>query len=142
MNHVLTTATITEATTEPDGPSQTRRRTFTGEYRAKILAQADAATEPGAIGELLRREGLYSSHLVDWRRRRAEGGAKALESRPVGRPRKSDAQRTESAEIARLQAEKAELSKRLLHAEIIIEAQKKLAEVLGLLASTPNGSSG
>jgi transposase len=142
MNHVLPTATNTEPTTEPDGPPQTRRRTFTGEYRAKILAQADAATEPGAIGELLRREGLYSSHLVDWRRRRAQGGAQALESRPVGRPRHTDTQRAESAEIARLQAENAALSKRLLHAEVIIEAQKKLAEVLGLLASTPNGKSG
>jgi transposase-like protein len=142
MNHAPMTKPTTETSTEPEGPSQTRRRTFTGEYRAKILAQADAATEPGAIGEILRREGLYSSHLVDWRRRRAQGGAQALASRPVGRPRSTDAQRAESAEIARLQAENAALSKRLLHAEIIIEAQKKLAEVLGLLASTPNGSSG
>lgn len=139
---MLTTTKNTETTTEPDGQSQTRRRTFTGEYRAKILEQVDAATGPGAIGEILRREGLYSSHLVDWRRRRAEGGAKALESRRVGRPRKSDAQRAESADIARLRAENATLSKRLLNAEIIIEAQKKLAEVLGLLASTTNGSCG
>ncbi len=58
MNHVLTTTKNTETTTEPDGQSQTRRRTFTGEYRAKILEQVDAATGPGAIGEILRREGL------------------------------------------------------------------------------------
>ena len=49
------------------------RRRFTVEYKAKILAEADACTEPGMLGELLRREGLYSSHLSTWRRRRDEG---------------------------------------------------------------------
>lgn len=127
---------------DPKVDAQPRRRTFTAAYKAEVLAEADAATEAGAIGALLRREGLYSSHLVDWRRRRAAGASKGLEPRPVGRPRKSDAQRAESKEITRLQGQVGLLEKRLRHAEIIIGAQKKLAEVLGLLASSTSGSSG
>jgi hypothetical protein len=62
---------------DPEVEARPRRRTFTGEYRAKVLAECDAAEEPGAIGAILRREGLYASHLVDWRRRtrgRRRGG--------------------------------------------------------------------
>lgn len=137
-----TTTTIPELPADPEVDAGPRRRTFTAAYKAKILAEADAATEAGAIGALLRREGLYSSHLVDWRRRRAEGASKGLEPRPVGRPRKSDAQRLEAKEVARLQGQVSSLENRLRQAEIIIEAQKKLAEVLGLLTSPTNGSCG
>ena len=127
---------------DPEVEVRPRRRTYSAAYKAKVLAEADAATEPGAIGAILRREGLYSSHLVDWRRRRAEGAASGLAPRPVGRPRKSDGERAKSKELERLQGEMAALEKRLRHAEIIIDAQKKLSEVLGMLGSQLGGSSG
>jgi len=138
----MPTITIPDLPADAEVDPTPRRRTFSSAYKAQILAEADAATEVGAIGALLRREGLYSSHLVEWRRRRAEGASKGLEPRPVGRPRKSDAQRAEAKEVARLQGQVHSLEKRLRQAEIIIEAQKKLAEVLGMLASPTNGSSG
>jgi transposase-like protein len=138
----MTTTTPPEIPVDQEVDAGTRRRTFTAAYKAKILAEADAATEAGAIGALLRREGLYSSHLVDWRRRRAEGASKGLEPRPVGRPPKSDSQRAEAKEIARLQGKVTSLELRLRQAEIIIEAQKKLAEVLGLLTSPTTGTCG
>ena len=65
-----TTAVVPpDSEVRPDG----RRRTFTAEYKLRILAEADRSSEPGAIGALLRREGLYSSHLTDWRRQRDMG---------------------------------------------------------------------
>ncbi len=62
----------------PEVEARPRRRTFAGEYKARALAECDAAEEPGAIGAILSREALYSSHLVDWRRRRADGGVARL----------------------------------------------------------------
>lgn len=67
---------------DPEVVERPRRRVFTAAYKAAILDELDRSTEPGTTGELLRREGLYSSHLVDWRRLRATGGLEAL-----GRPR-------------------------------------------------------
>ena len=62
----------------PEAEPSPRRRRFTAAYKAAIVAECDAASQPGEIGAILRREGLYSSHLVDWRRRRAEGGLSGL----------------------------------------------------------------
>src|SRR6266481_1799100 len=62
-----------------------RRRTYTAEYKRRILKEADACTTPGAVGALLRREGLYSSHLVEWRRARARGELAALTPKKRGR---------------------------------------------------------
>ena len=62
-----------------------RRRTYTAEYKRRILKEADACTTPGAVGALLRREGLYSSHLVVWRRARAHGELAALTPKTRGR---------------------------------------------------------
>ena len=124
------TAPIPTLLARPDGEPRPRRRTFTGEYKAKILMECDAATEPGQIGEILRREGLYSSHLVDWRRRRAEGGAQGLAPKPIGRPPKDPAAREQSKELERLKRENARLTEKLRRSEIIVDAQKKLAEVL------------
>jgi len=117
-----------------DSPDRTpRRRTFTGEYKARILDECDNAKESGGIGAILRREGLYSSHLADWRRRRTEGGDKALAPAKVGRPAKAAAQRQAEEEAQRLARENARLREKLRRADLIIEAQKKLSEVLGAL---------
>lgn len=114
------------ATGEPDPQAvpKAKRRLFSAEYRARILAEADACTERGQIGALLRREGLYSSHLDKWRKQRAKG-----QLRPQKRGPKADPQ---AAEIARLQREIERLQGRLQQAETIIEVQKKLSELLGL----------
>jgi transposase len=90
---------------DPEVPERPTRRRFTAEYKLRILKEADAAAEPGAIGALLRREGLYSSHLVDWRRQRDAGALVAL-GRPRGRPRPAPKDR----EIARLRTDNPEIS--------------------------------
>lgn len=110
-----------------------RRRRFTGEYKARILEECDNATEPGGIGAILRREGLYSSHLADWRRRRAAEGEKGLAGNKAGRPAKAVAQRHAEEEVERLARENARLREKLRRADLIIEAQKKLSEVLDAL---------
>ena len=69
---------------DPELVEQAKRRTFTAEYKARILAEADACTRPGEVGELLRREGLYTSHLTYWRKQRKDGALKEL-GRPRGR---------------------------------------------------------
>lgn len=122
---------------DPEVDPRPERRRFTAEYKAAILVECDAATEPGGIGAILRREGLYSSHLVDWRRRRAEGGMKGLAPKKTGRPPKNPTVQAADKENERLRREIAALQEKLRRSQIIIEAQKKLAEVL---ASLPNGS--
>src|SRR5918996_3657320 len=77
-----------------------RRRTYTAEYKRRILREADACTTPGAIGALLRREGLYSSHLVEWRRAQARGELAALSPKKRGRkPRTVDPRERKIAEL-------------------------------------------
>jgi len=110
-----------------------RRRIFTGEYKGKILAECDSAKESGQIGAILRREGLYSSHLVDWRARRTAGGETGLAARKTGRPRKDPAVVASTKEQAQSLREITVLKEKLRRAEIIIDAQKKLAEVLAFL---------
>ena len=113
-----------------------RRRTFTAAYKAQILDECAAATEPGKIGEILRREGLYSSHLADWRRLRNEHGPAGLIPKRIGRPPKDPALRTSEQELERLRRENAALQGKLQRAEIIMEAQKKLSAVLATLGDT------
>jgi transposase-like protein len=105
------------------------RRRFTAAYKRRILSQADACTEPGAIGELLRREGLYSSHLSKWRAQR-EQAIRAGLSKPRGR--KVQEKNPLAGENARLQKENQRLQARLTQAQTIIEVQKKLSQLLGL----------
>lgn len=110
-----------------------RRRTFTAEYKARILREADAAAGTrGAVGALLRREGLYSSHLTEWRSDAKVGALKGLSKRR-GRPPRS----AESRELEQLRREKARLEEKLRKAEIIIDVQKKVASLLGLPLATP-----
>ncbi|MDF2742580.1 MAG: hypothetical protein K0S88_3950, partial [Actinomycetia bacterium] len=100
---------------------------FSAEYKLAILREADACTEPGQIGALLRRERLYSSHLVDWRRQRETGALEAL-ARKRG-PKPADPARVEAD---RLRRENERLRGRLAQAERIIEIQGKVSELLGV----------
>src|SRR3954451_8736921 len=84
---------------DPELVERARRRRFTAEYKLRILQQAEACTRPGEIGALLRREGLYTSHLTAWRKQREQGALAAL-GRPRGRP-KGDG---EQAQVAALRA--------------------------------------
>jgi transposase-like protein len=105
-----------------------RRRSFTAEYKSSILDQADAAEDSGSVGLLLRREGLYSSHLTTWKRQRKQGSINALTPKKRG-PKVVVSplvkqNREQEAVIARL-------TKKLKNTELIIEVQKKVAALLG-----------
>jgi transposase-like protein len=115
---------------DPEVPAKAKRRTFSAEYKLRILEEADNCTEPGEVGALLRREGLYSSNLTQWRRQREAGGLGGL--RPKKRGRKKDQQ---AAENAKLRRENERLRKQLEQAEFIIAAQKKLAQALETLTN-------
>ena len=113
----------------PELSDRPRRRTFTVAYKLGILRQVDEAG-PGGIGAILRREGLYSSLLTDWRRQRDAGAREALKA--VKRGPKVAEPNPLSAEHARLQRDCKSLTLRLQRAEAIIEIQKKVALLLGL----------
>ncbi len=106
-----------------------QRRRYTAEYKRRILKEADACTTPGAIGALLRREGLYSSHLVEWRRARARGELTALT--PTKRGRKPTPVDPRDRKIAELERQLAQMAGRAERAEALVEAQKNLAALLG-----------
>jgi transposase len=112
---------------DPEVVVKAQRRRFTAEYKQRILQEADACTHHGEVGALLRREGLYSSHLSTWRRQRQQGELQGLA--PVKRGRKADPL---AAENARLQRETERLKAQLARAELIIDVQKKVSELLGL----------
>jgi transposase len=108
---------------DPEVTARHARRRFTTKYKLEIIRKADACTKPGEIGELLRKEGLYSSHLVAWRRGRAEGLT------PKKRGRKAVAV---DPRVKKLEQENRRLERRLQKAEAIIEFQKKVHELLGI----------
>lgn len=112
---------------DPEVVAQPKRRRFTAEYKLRILREADRCKGTGEIGALLRREGLYSSHLVLWRRQREEAAQAQLKARKRGRKSKAQDPR-----VKQLEREKARLERRLKHAETIIEIQKKVHELLGI----------
>lgn len=103
-------------------PKATRRR-FSAEFKLRVLRETDACHEPGEIGALLRREGLYASHLTEWRRQREAGALGALA------PKKRGRKPSPEARVAELEREKARLVARLAQAEAIIDAQKKLCAI-------------
>ena len=110
--------------------AKAKRRRFTAEYKQKILREADACVEPGAIGALMRREGLYSSHLVEWRRLRERGELAGLEAKRRGpKPKEPNPLAKKLAEqereIAKLKAENAKL-------HLIFDVQKKVSLLLGV----------
>lgn len=114
----------------PEVPAQAARRRYSAEYKLKILAEADKCKNSGEVGSLLRREGLYSSHLTKWRKQREVGQLAALA--PQKRGRKHQAVNPLAAEVARLQRENERLTKKLQQAETIIEVQKKISQILGI----------
>jgi transposase len=111
------------------------RRRFTAEYKLRILKEVDALSESGQIGAMLRREGLYSSHLTIWRRQRDNGTIVAL--RPRKRGRKALRQDPLTQENATLRRDNDKLLRKLQQAETIIEFQKKISELLGIPLSQP-----
>ena len=113
----------------PEVVAKAKRRTFTAEYKQRILQEADsAAATPGGVGALLRREGLYSSHLVAWRRERRAGVLEALKPQKRG-PRSERNPLAE--ENQKLRRQVGQLTEKLRKAEIIIDVQKKVAALLG-----------
>lgn len=114
---------------DPEVVANAKRRSFTAEYKLHILSEADAAAaQPGAIGALLRRQGLYSSHLVTWRRERQAGILKGLTPHKRGPKSKRNPQ---EEEIQKLRRENQRLTEELRKAEIVIDVQKKVGALLG-----------
>jgi transposase len=119
---------------DPEVLERARRRQFSASYKLRILEEADQCVVPGQLGGLLRREGLYSSHLAQWRRHRAEGTLAALAPRRRGHP----APPIDPREVARLRQDNERLVRQLATAETIIEIQKKVSTLFGL--TLPNAS--
>ena len=115
---------------EPEVVPTTQRRRFTAKEKLRILEEADNCTGPGELGALLRREGIYSSYLSRWRRARDRGQLAGLSAKKRGPKLRDNKEMLE--EMARLQRENKRLQVRLAQAEAIIEAQKKLSQILGL----------
>lgn len=115
---------------DPAVEAKPKRRLFTAEYKLRILAEADQCNQRGQTGALLRREGLYSSHLSDWRKQRQRGQLQAL--RPQKRGRKPD---ETAAAMAALRRENERLQAQLSQANLIISAQKKLSQALQSLTT-------
>ena len=115
---------------DPEVPERKRRRKFTAKYKLSILSEADLCAQPGQIGTLLRREGLYSSHLTTWRRQKEKGLLDALSPKKRGRKKKPTNPLADT--VARLEKDNRRLQQKLKQAELIIEAQKKMSEILGI----------
>jgi transposase-like protein len=116
-----------------------QRRRFTPEERERILREADACTERGELGELLRREGIYSSHLSNWRAAREREGLAGLQDK---RPGPKPAKDAKDREIERLEKRNAKLEKELRISKALIELQEKAHEILGIaLPSTEDAES-
>lgn len=119
--------------------SKATRRRFTAEYKLRILREVDghvASGRKGAIGEVLRREGLYSSHLMSWRAQREGGELAGLDSKkrgPKAVPPDPNAKR-----LLDLERENAKLKKRAERAEALVELQKKVSQLLGIALPDPN----
>jgi transposase len=117
------------AAADPEVESKAKRRQFSAAYKRRMLDEADKGG-PGAIAALLRREGLYSSHLNTWRKQRESGEIVGLEPRKRGK--KPVPRNPLAVEVNRLTRDNQRLQKRLKQAEIIIDVQKKLCDLLGL----------
>lgn len=113
---------------DPEVVVRAKRRRFSAAYKLRIVEEADAYHQSGAIGALLRREGLYSSHLTDWRRERDAGQLTSAKTQNGKRSRNAEAE--QAAELVALRQENAQLKAQVAQAELIITAQKKLAQAL------------
>jgi len=123
------------AAPNPEVLAKPTHRHFTGDYKRQILQQADACTQPGQLGALLRREGLYSSHLTTWRRQREQATQQGLAPKKRG-PKPTAHPLAE--QNRQLQRENQRLTQRLQQAELIIEIQKKASEILGIPLRSPD----
>lgn len=119
----------------PEVVEKAQRRIYTAEYKLRILQETDTCGA-GQIGAILRREGLYSSHLTPWRRQRQAGQLAALTDNKRGR--KPTPENPLSAEVERLRRENQRLSHRLEQAELIIDIQKKASAILNITLEKPN----
>lgn len=115
---------------DPEVSETKHRRKFTAKYKLKILAEAGSCSLPGQVGALLRREGLYSSHISTWRKLRDQGFLHAMT--PQKRGRKIKEKNPLAGKIAQVERENERLKKKLAQAAIIIDVQKKLSEILGI----------
>jgi transposase-like protein len=123
---------------DPEVKQSPLRRRFSAEYKLRILRLADACTESGSLGALLRREGLYDSNLRTWRRQFDSGALEALKPRKRGR--KPLEPNPLTAEVEKLRRENERLGKKLKQAELIIDVQKKISQILGVTLDTPEKS--
>lgn len=122
------------AVPDPAVEAKPQRRRFTAEYKLRILREVERAKEPGEIGAILRREGLYSSHLVTWRRERDRVARAGLAAR-----RRGPTAATKDPRVQQLERENARLRKRLQQVETLLEIPKKASELLGIPLS-PHGN--
>jgi transposase len=129
------TALTAPVVPSPELSDRPRRRTFTAQNKLRILAEIDSAADTGGIGAILRREGLYSSALSEWRRQRDTGALGGLT--PAKRGPKTALPNPLTAELAEARREIARLGRRLEHAEAIIGIQKKVAALLGIPLAAP-----
>ena len=117
---------------DPEVVAQAKRRQFTREYKSRILAEIEQCQESGQVGAILRREGLYSSHLSRWRQQRGAGKLQAPGS-------KKSKPKPQAKELAQLRQENKRLRSQLEQAELVIDVQKKLSQLLGLMSESENG---
>jgi transposase-like protein len=125
---------LTEVIPEPEVMTKGKRRRFTAQHKLDILKQADACSKKGSLGSLLRREGLYSSHLTTWRHQMDRGKLAALT--PKKRGRKELVKNPLLEENVRLNKANELLTRRLKQAETIIDVQKKISMLLNLSQET------
>lgn len=111
----------------PEVLAKPKRRRFTADYKLRILQETDSCTEPGQIGQILRREGLYASHLTKWRQQRQEGALNSLSCNKRGR--KPQIETLMVNRVNELEKKNEELRKKLKQAEVVIEVQKKISEL-------------
>jgi hypothetical protein len=121
---------------DPEVPEKATRRRFSAKYKLSILNKAEACKgKKGALGELLRKEGLYSSHLNAWRKQREKGELQALS--PKRRGRKASKKNRKSQREKELERENRRLKRRLEKVELMLDIQKKTSELLGIPLSDP-----
>jgi len=119
---------VEEGVPDPEVAEKATRRQFSAEYKVRFLEEADGCKEPGEVGRILRREGLYSSHLTAWRKARRAGGLRVLGEK---RGRKPVARNPLEKKVEQLEKENARLRGKLKKAETILEVQGKVAGLLG-----------
>lgn len=125
-----TASNRTKSLTEVEVVAKAERRRFTAEYKREVLREADHCKQPGEIGGLLRREGLYWSHLANWRKQRERGELSGLTGKKRGPKQREKNPLAER--VRELERDNSRLKRRAERAEGIVELQKKVSEILGI----------